>query len=58
MAQGEEPDGTPTTPDPVDGDAADPDKDSSATPTDGEDSPRNADLNAGALSQPSSTDSP
>ena len=56
MAQGEETDGTPTAPDRVEGDATDPDKDGSATPTDDQSDPRNADLNAGALSQPTSTD--
>jgi hypothetical protein len=55
MAQGEEPDGTPTAPDPDDGD---PDKDARATPTDDDRSPRNADLNAGALSQPTGTSNP
>jgi hypothetical protein len=54
MAQGEEPDGTPTAPDP-DGDEADPDKDAGATPTDHAGDPQNADLNAGTLSQPTST---
>jgi hypothetical protein len=52
MAEGDETDGTPTAPAPAKGDESDPDKDSSATPTDDEGSPRNADLNAGALSQP------
>jgi hypothetical protein len=54
MAQGEEPDGTPTAPDP-DGDEADPDKDAGATPTDHAGDPQNADLNAGTLSQPTTT---
>jgi hypothetical protein len=54
MAQGEEPDGTPMAPDP-EGDEADPDKDAGATPTDDAGGPQNADLNAGALSQPTST---
>jgi hypothetical protein len=57
MTQGEEPDGTPTAPDPG-GDQGDPDKDGRATPVDDDQSPRNADLNAGALSQPTSTHEP
>jgi hypothetical protein len=58
MAQGEETDGTPTVPDPVEGDESDPDKDASATPTDDAGDPQNADLNAGALSQPTTTGAP
>jgi hypothetical protein len=58
MAQGEETDGTPTAPDPVEGDETDPDKDASATPTDDAGDPQNADLNAGALSQPTTTGTP
>lgn len=54
MTQREEPDGTPTAPDPA-SDEADPDKDARATATDDDRSPHNADLNAGALSQPTST---
>jgi hypothetical protein len=57
MTQGEEPDGTPTAPDPST-DESDPDQDSGATPTDDANAPSNADLNAGALSQPTSTDNP
>ena len=53
MAQGEEPDDTPTALDP-DGDDADPDTDVGATPTDDAGDPQNAVLNAGALSQPTS----
>jgi hypothetical protein len=53
MAQGEEPDGTPTAPD-SEVDDADPDKDAGATATDHAENPKNADLNAGALSQPTS----
>jgi len=58
MARSEETDGTPTAPDPVEGDEADPDKDASATPTDDARDPQNADLNAGALSQPTDTGTP
>jgi hypothetical protein len=58
MAQGEEADGTPMAPDPVEGDETDPDKDASATPTDDAGDPQNADLNAGALSQPTTTGTP
>jgi hypothetical protein len=54
MTQGEEPDGTPTAPD-AEGYDGDPDKDAGATPTDSDESPQNADLNAGALSQPTSS---
>jgi hypothetical protein len=55
MAQGEETDGTPTAPDPADGNETDPDKDDSATPTDDAGDPQSGDLNAGALSQPTTT---
>jgi hypothetical protein len=58
MAQSEETAGTPTAPDPVEGDETDPDKDASATPTDDAGDPQNADLNAGALSQPTNTGTP
>ena len=58
MARSEETDGIPTAPDPVEGDETDPDKDASATPTDDAGDPRNADLNAGALSQPTNTGTP
>jgi hypothetical protein len=58
MTQGEEPDGTPTAPDQPGGDESDPDQDGGATPTDDDTAPSNADLNAGALSQPTSTDTP
>jgi hypothetical protein len=58
MAQGGETDGTPTAPDAVEGDEADPDKDASATPKDDAGGPQNADLNAGALSQPTTTGTP
>lgn len=57
-AQREETDGTPTASDPVEGDKTDPDKDGSATPTDDAGDPQNADLNAGALSQPTSNGTP
>jgi hypothetical protein len=49
-------DRTTVAPDSADGDATDPDKSGSATPTDEAGDPRNADLNAGALSQPVSDD--
>ena len=58
MAHGEETDGTPMAPDPVERDETDPDKDASATPTDDAGDPQNADLNAGALSQPTTTGTP
>ena len=58
MARSEETDGIPTAPDPVEGDETDPDKDASATPTDDAGDPQNADLNAGALSQPTNTGTP
>lgn len=58
MAQGDETDRTPTPPDPEESDESSPDKDSSATPTDDAGDPQNADLNAGALSQPTSSDTP
>ena len=58
MAQGEETDGTAPAPDPVEDDETDPDKDGSATPTDDAGAPQNADLNAGALSQPTSNGTP
>lgn len=58
MAQGEATDGTPTRPDPVERDETGPDNDASATPTDGAGDPQNADLNAGALSQPTTTGTP
>jgi hypothetical protein len=58
MAQDDETDCTPTAPDPVDGDKTDPDKDAGATPTDDAGDPPNADLNAGALSQPTSSGTP
>jgi hypothetical protein len=58
MAQGEETDGTPMAPDPVEGDETDPGKDAGATPTDDAGDPQNADLNAGALSQPTTTGTP
>jgi hypothetical protein len=51
MTQGENPDGTPTAPDPDDDRQADPDKDGGATATDDVAAAKNADLNAGALSQ-------
>jgi hypothetical protein len=51
MTQGENPDGTPTAPDPADESQADPDQDGGATATDDVAAPDNADLNAGALSQ-------
>jgi hypothetical protein len=54
MAQGEETDGTPTAPDPVEGDETDPDKGASATPTDDAGDPQYA----GALSQPTTTGTP
>jgi hypothetical protein len=54
MAQGEETDGTPTAPDPLEGEATDP----GATPTDDAGDPQNADLNPGALSQPTTTGTP
>jgi hypothetical protein len=43
----------PTSPEPHGGET-DPDKESGATPTDHAGDPENADLNAGALSQPTS----
>jgi hypothetical protein len=55
LTHNEEPDPTPTPAD-AEGDDADPDKDAAATATDHRDDPENADLNAGALSQPTSTD--
>jgi hypothetical protein len=58
MARSEETDGAPTAPDPVEADETDPDKDASATPTDDAGDPQNADLNAGALSQPTNTGTP
>jgi hypothetical protein len=58
MAHSEDMDGTPASPDPVEGDETDPDKDASATPTDNAGDPQNADLNAGALSQPTTTGRP
>jgi hypothetical protein len=58
MAQSEEAEGTLTAPDPVDGDETDPDKDARPTPTDDARDPQNADLNAGALSQPTNTGTP
>ena len=51
MTHGEEPDGTPTAPDPDADTQTDPDKDGGATATDDVAAPSNADLNAGALSQ-------
>jgi hypothetical protein len=60
MVQGEETDGTPTIPDPmpIDSDATNPDRDPHPTPIDGDEAPANADLNAGALSQPTGTGTP
>jgi hypothetical protein len=58
MTHGEEPDGTPTAPDQPENDETDPDQDTAATPTDRDDAPHNADLNAGALSQPTTTGTP
>jgi hypothetical protein len=55
MTENEQSDGTPATPDP-EADGTDPDKDSGATATDHASDPQNADLNAGALSQPTSPD--
>lgn len=56
MTQNDDKDDRTTAPDSPDGDATDPDKSGSATPTDDAGDPRNADLNAGALSQPVSDD--
>ena len=53
MTDAEEVDGTPVAAD-VAADDEDPDKDASATATDHAGDPKNADLNAGALSQPTS----
>ena len=55
MAEGDDSAGTPTTSEPS-SDETDPDKESGATPTDHAEDPENADLNAGALSQPTSPD--
>ena len=49
-------DSTPTAPR-ADDDEADPDKDAAATATDHAGDPKNADLNAGALSQPTTPES-
>lgn len=56
MTDGNGPDGTPATPD-ADANQGDPDKDSAATATDHAGDPKNADLNAGALSQPTAPQS-
>ncbi|HEY6468948.1 MAG TPA: hypothetical protein VI434_04205 [Candidatus Dormibacteraeota bacterium] len=55
MTTNDDPVVTSTPPEPQ-GDETDPDKDSGATPTDHAVDPENADLNAGALSQPTSPD--
>ncbi len=55
MTEDEAADATETAPDSA-ADEADPDKDSGATPTDHASDPENAELNAGALSQPTSPD--
>jgi hypothetical protein len=52
MTQGEEPDGTPAAPEAPDERASDPAQEAGPTPTDDAAAPPNADLNAGALSQP------
>jgi hypothetical protein len=51
MTEGDEPESAPTKPD-ADAGEGGPDKDSAATATDHAGDPKNADLNAGALSQP------
>jgi hypothetical protein len=56
MAQDDDKDNRTAAPESADGDSRDPDKSGSATPTDEAGDPRNADLNAGALSQPVSDD--
>jgi hypothetical protein len=55
MTEDENADATETPPDSP-ADETDPDKDSGATATDHAGDPKNADLNAGALSQPTSPD--
>lgn len=51
MTQGNDPDHTPAVTDPDAEQQADPDKDGGATATDDVAAPKNADLNAGAVSQ-------
>lgn len=55
MTTNDDPVVTSTPPEPQ-GDETDPDKDSGATPTDHAVDPENADLNAGALNEPTSPD--
>jgi hypothetical protein len=58
MAEDEKTDSAPVTPGPGEDDETDPDKHAGATPTDGAGDPPNAALNAGALSQPTSSETP
>jgi len=58
MADGEAEGGSATASGPGENDETDPDKDAGATPTDEASDPHNPDLNAGALSQPTSPETP
>jgi hypothetical protein len=58
MSHDDAPDAAAVAPDPENNPEFDPDQDAGPTPTDDDGAPANAELNAGALSQPTSNEMP